>query len=60
MMTCTYQVLRHLHCYWSDLLTIFTDHLLYDIGEVIVLCLPDNVQECLHHWPDEGDDVFFG
>lgn len=55
-----YQMLCHLHCNWSDLLTIFTDHLLNDIGEIIILRLPDDVQECLHHWPDEGGDVFFG
>ncbi len=57
---CAYQVLCHLHCNRGDFLTVFTDHLLYDIGEVVVLRLPHDVQECLHHWPDEGGDVFFG
>ncbi len=57
---CTNQMLGHLHCNWGDLLTVFTDHLLNDIGEVIVLRLPDDVEECLHHWPDEGGDVLFG
>lgn len=53
-------MLCHLHCNWSDLLTVFTDHLLYDISEVVILRLSDDVQECLHHWPNEGGDVFFG
>lgn len=37
-------MLCHLYCNWSDLLTVFTDHLLYDISEIIILRLPDNVQ----------------
>lgn len=55
-----YQVLCHLYCNRSDLFTVFTNHLLYDISKVIIFGFPDNVQECLHHWPDEGGDVLFG
>lgn len=53
-------MLGHLHRYWCDLITVFTNHFLNDIGEVIILRLPDDVKEGLHHWSDEGGDVFFG
>lgn len=56
----TDQVLRHVHGDGRDLLAVLADHFLDDVGEVVVLRLPDDVQESLHHWLDEGGDVFFG
>lgn len=56
----THQVLCHLHGDGRDLLAVLADHFLDDIGEVVVLRLPDDVQEGLHHRPDKGGDVFFG
>lgn len=56
----THQVLRHLHCNRGDLLAVFTDHLLYDISEIVVFRLPDDVQECVHHRSNVRGDVLFG
>lgn len=53
-------MLCHLHGDGRDLFTVFTDHLLDDVGEVVVLRFPDDVQKGLHHGPDEGGDVLFG
>lgn len=53
-------MLGHLHSDRSHLLTVLADHLLDDVGEVVVLSLAYNVKESLHHWPDEGGDVLFG
>ncbi len=52
-----YQVLCHIHRNDSHFLAVFTDHLLNDAGEVIVLGLFDDVQQLLHHRLDEGSDV---
>lgn len=56
----TDQVLCHVHGDGRDLLAVLADHFLDDVGEVVVLRLPDDVQEGLHHRLDEGGDVFFG
>lgn len=53
-------MLGHLHSDGSHLLTILADHLLDDVGEVVILSLAYDVKESLHHWPDEGSDVLFG
>ena len=53
-------MLRHLHGDGRDLFAVFTDHLLDNVGEVIILRFPDDVQQCLHHGPNEGGDVLFG
>lgn len=58
--TVTDQVPCHVHSDGCDLLAVLADHFLDDVGEVIVLRLPDDVQECLHHWLNVGGDVFFG
>lgn len=52
-----YQVLCHIHRNDSHFLAVFTDHLLNDAGEVIVLGFFDDVQQLLHHRLDEGSDV---
>lgn len=53
-------MLGHLHSDGSHLLTVLADHLLDDVGEVVILRLAHNVKESLHHWPDKGGDVLFG
>lgn len=53
-------MLGHLHGDRGHLLAVLADHLLYYIGEVVILCLTHDVEESLHHWPDEGGDVLFG
>lgn len=56
----SYQMLGHLYSDWCDLLTVFADHLLDDVGKIVILCLAHNVKEGLHHGPDVGGDVIFG
>ena len=53
-------MLGHLHSDGGHFLAVLANHLLYHVGEVIILCLAHNVEESLHHWPDEGGDVLFG
>lgn len=55
-----YQMLGHLDGDGSHLLTVLADHLLDDVGEVVVLGLAHDVKQSLHHWPDERGDVLFG
>lgn len=55
-----HQVLCHLHSDGRDLFAVLADHLLDDVSEVIVLRFTHNVQEGLHHRPDEGSDILFG
>lgn len=52
-----YQVLSHIHCDHCYFLIVFADHLLDDTREVVVLSLFDDVQQLLHHGPDEGPYV---
>lgn len=53
-------MLGHLHSDGGHFFTVLADHLLDDVGEVVILSLAHNVKESLHHWPDEGGDVLFG
>ncbi len=53
-------MLGHLYSDWCDLLTVLADHLLDDVGKIVILGLTHNVEERLHHRPDVGGDVIFG
>lgn len=53
-------MLGHLHSDWGDLLTVLADHLLDDIGKIIILGLAHDLEEGLHHGPDVWGDVIFG
>lgn len=53
-------MLGHFHSDWRDLFAVLADHLLDDIGKIVVLCLAHDLEEGLHHGPDVGGDVIFG
>lgn len=54
-----YQVLRHVHSNDGHLLIVLADHLLDDVGQVIILRLFDDVEQLLHHGSNVGPDVDF-
>lgn len=59
-MLCSYQVLRHVHSDCGHLLVVLADHLLNDVGQVVVLSLFHHMQQLLHDWPNVGPDVQLG
>lgn len=60
VIVCPYQVLCHVHSNGRHLLVVLADHLLNDIGQVVILRLFDHVQQLLHDGPDVGSDVDLG
>lgn len=56
----TYQVLCHVHSNSRHLLVVLADHLLDNIGEIIILRLLYHVQELLHDRPDVRSDIKLG
>lgn len=53
-------MLGHLYSDRGDLLTVLADHLLDDVGKIVVLGLAHDLEECLHHGPNVRGDVIFG
>lgn len=54
---CPYQVLSHVHGDGRHLLVVLADHLLNDIGQVVVLRLLDHMKQLVHDGPHIGPDV---
>lgn len=57
---CSYQVLSHVHGDGRHLLVVLADHLLNDVGQVVVLRLLDHVKQLLHDGPHIRPDVKLG
>lgn len=59
-MSCSYQVLSHVHGDGGHFLVVLADHFLNDIGEVVILRLLHHVEQLLHDRPDVRPDVQLG
>ena len=57
---CSHEVLTDVHGHWHQLLSVGADNLLHNGGQVIILCLPDDLEKLKSDLPDLWLQILLG